>query len=559
MVANNTIEKTAIFSPGYWAAHKCKLKLASGSIYTFKGHEYLSEVIDCTAKRQCAMKATGMGFSESMGILPTYHGLIYGRFPQGALYLFPTNDDVQDFSKSRFDSLAIANKEHIGKYVKSGGKGVDSVKLKKVGGSYLYLRGATLQPEDEGSGTKSSKLSGIQVDRVNFDEIRLFNQDAILKAINRMGHSTVQEERYIANPGGEDEDIDIIFQGSDQRYWHRRCGCGAWTCAEEEFPECVKEYPNSAQRARDGKEKGYIACKKCGAPVPPWAGEGSAQWVPKHPSVTDMAGFTISHLTSIFHDPWKILKDYNDPPQGNLGDIIRLDLGRAYSSREDKLQRHTVLANCGNDSMLDNHPGPCVMGVDVGLIKHVVIGIRTHTDRFEILKVAQVKDFNDIHDLARRYNVKSSVVDIRPYEDEARRFQNTERHYQNRVWLCQYTENVVDEHNFNDNTGIVKQYRTGIFDTTHRLITNGNFRFPRQSPAIDTFVQQICNCAKHKVEDKYKRFVYRYVKTGSKEGDHYRNCLNYFVLAAYKSRKITPRYGPKTEGRKFVQNATVPI
>ena len=558
MVANALQDKVALSSTGYWAAHKAKIKLASGQIYTFKNHEYLIEIINSTAKRQCAMKATGMGFSESMGILPTIHGLIHGRYPQGVLYLLPTNDDVQDLSKSRFDSLFYANPEYIGKYVKSGGKGVDSVKLKKIGGSYLYLRGATLQPDDEGAGTKSSKLSSIQVDRVNFDEIRLMSQEAILKALGRMGHSEVQEERYIANPGGEDEDIDIIFQGSDQRYWHRRCGCGAWTCAEEEFPECVREYQDSGLRSREGKPKGYIACNKCGKPVPPWSGDGSGEWVAKHPTITDMDGYSISHLSSVFHDPLKILKDYNDPPQGNLGDIIRLDLGRAYSSREDKLQKHTVRANCGNDNMLSRHPGPCVMGVDVGIIKHVVIGIRTHTDRYEIIKVAQVRDFNDIHDLCRRYNVKSTVVDIRPYEDEARRFQNTERHYQNRVWLCEYTENVVNEHDFNENTGIVKQYRTGIFDMSHRLITDGHLRFPRQCSAIDIFVQQICNCAKHKVEDKYKRFVYRYVKTGS-GGDHYRNCLNYFILAAHKSRKITPRHGPKTAGRKFVQNETVKI
>jgi len=526
-------------NPAYWAAKK-HIRLGSG-LFTFKDHEYIIRPMSSPAKRKCCMKATGLGFSECMGILPTIHGMIYGHYPQGVLYMFPTNDDVQDYSKSRFDTLSKQNPAAIGCTVGMN-KAADNVKLKKIGQSFLYLRGATLIPsDDDGGGEKSSKLSGIQVDRCVFDEIALMNQNAILKALGRMGHSKVQEEVYIANPRGEDEDIDIIWKASNQMYWHRKClSCNEWTCAESEFPQCVKLYGNADERLRNGEFAGYVACKKCGRPVPMWAGDGSAEWVATHPEIKDMEGYSISHLSTVFHDPAAILQKFNNPPQGNLGDVYRLDLGRPYSSAEDKLQRHTVLSCCAHDAMAERHPGPCAMGVDVGIVKHVVIGCRINSDKFAVLRVVQAKDFNEISDLARRYNVKSSVVDIRPYEDEARAFQRRERGYGNKVWLCQYTDTPTVDRKFNENTGVVTVYRTGILDHTHREISEGNYVFPRICSAIEEFVQQVCNCAKHKELDRNKTTVYRYSQTGNpRQGDHYRHALGYFDIAAAVGRIAT--------------------
>ena len=68
------------------------------------------------------------------------------------------------------------------------------------------------------------------------------------------------------------------------------------------------------------------------------------------------------------------MEDFVNPPFGNLADVYRLRLGRAYSARDEKLRINDVLACCGNDSPALSHKGPCAMGVDVGKIKHIVIG-----------------------------------------------------------------------------------------------------------------------------------------------------------------------------------------
>ena len=181
--------------------------------------------------------------------------------------------------------------------------------------------------------------------------------------------------------------------------------------------------------------------------------------------------------------------------------------------------------------------GPCAMGVDIGKMFHVVIGLRTGQERYEVVKLARIPFgdgktcWNELHDLARRYAVQSCVIDIRPYEDGARAFQKQEPY---RVLLCEYSENALVDNTVDDRKGIVKSHRTGLCDTTHRLITDRKIVLPRKCPEVDAFVEQVCDMAKSLETNKKTGVgVYRYSGTGN---DHYRHALNYFYLAAANGR-----------------------
>jgi hypothetical protein len=79
---------------------------------------------------------------------------------------------------------------------------------------------------------------------------------------------------------------------------------------------------------------------------------------------------------------------------------------------------------------------------------------------------------------------------------------------------------------------IVKAHRTGIFDTTHRLLNTGAIRLPRQCTEVEEFARQCCNVAKFEEKDKRRgTVVYRYRPTGDQQ-EHFRNALNYMILAA---------------------------
>ena len=528
-------------NPGYWA-DQWGIKLQA-SKFSFKNHEYQMEPMGSTARRRCYMKATQGGWTE-IEVLRSLHAMIYGHHPQGDLYMFPTTDDVQEFSKSRFNPLIEANKTSIGKFVKSGGKGTDTTSLKKIHSAFLYLRGARLSQKVSDQ-NESSKMRGIPVDSVKFDELDLMDESVIAKARGRMGHSLVKEEVYLSNPLVPGEGIDKIFAQSDQRYWFRKCTCsgiistpaatttkGVWTCAEKFF----LEDPERCVGIRaDGI--GYIACSNCGRPLPIWAGKGTAEWVRDYPSNSDyMHGYQHSQLTSVYNDPLEILNSFRVPPEGNLADVYRLRLGLPYIAAEDRLTRAQVYECCDTTlPMAHGHTGPCAAGVDVGKIKHIVIGPKVGKDQYEIVKMARLSKWDDILDMFVKFHVKMAVVDIRPYEDSAREFQKKARKIGIKVYLCEYKENQVQDYVYKDKNGIadtVAANRTQIFDASHRMVTDGEMTIPRRDEEVDEYAKQMCGAYKIlEVNKKTGTSIYRY----KGKNEHYRNATNYFKLAASKS------------------------
>jgi hypothetical protein len=479
----------------YWA-NLNRIKLQGGQ-WSFDDRPYLQEPMQMPTLqrggqaplRMCAMKGTQLGWTELM-VNIVLHGQIHGHYRRGVLYLFPSNNEVSEFSKSRFNPLIAANPTAIGKYVKD----TDTANLKNINGSMLYLRGARASIHLEAGNKEAAQLRGLPVDMIVLDELDMMDfDDVIVKVEGRLGDSDVGTSAFISNPTLPDRGIATLYEKSDQRQWFRRCGCGVWTCPDEHFPDLVGKRPDGT---------GYMACKKCGKPTDARIG----QWVPQFRDNSDyMWGYQLSQL------------------------------GKPYVAAEDRLTTVQVLALCGDTPQLDAHKGPCAMGIDVKAHhKNVVIGIRSGRDHFTILRVARVSGgmeaWDDILRMGKRFNVKSCVVDIRPLEDAARSFQKRAKF---KTWLCEYRESTPVGTQYHDKTGLVTVNRTEICDTTHRLVTDEkSLSLPAKCPELKQFAIECCNTAKCEVVDKKtKTVIYRYIKLGDKPDD-YRHALNYFYLAA---------------------------
>jgi Phage terminase large subunit (GpA) len=521
-----TPEDLAGLSPGYWAAELYKINLPGEkfSLTVESGRNSQKESMDSLHRRICYMKATQWG-ATLIECLKELWGMINGLYPKGVMVLFPTTDDVLTFSKSRFKPLIDSNRLAIGQYVKPGGKGTDSASLKQIGKpgrqSMLYLHGARLTDGE------SAKLRSSAVDRVRFEECDLYDEESIGLALARMADSKVKQEVYASNPTTWGRGSGKRFLLGDQRHWHVRCACGHWVCAEDTFPDCVKTDVNG---------RGFIGCPKCGRDAGPSA-HRPGQWVPKVPANSGyMASYRISHLMLPHIDPTEVLADFMNPPDGNIDNVYRHRLGLAHVSAQDKLQPERIFDCCGADNQLAGHPGPCAMGVDVMKMKYAVIGFKSGTDRYEIVRLARVSGWNDVHDLAKRYNVKSCVIDAMPDIDAVRDFQKAEPY---KIFLCQYTESSIQNVDFNQDSGIVKANRTQTLDQTHRMFMDRKYRLPRRDAEVNLFAEQCCNTAKLLERNKKTGAeVYRYVDDGGP--DHYRHALNYFTLAASGNRIVRP-------------------
>jgi hypothetical protein len=494
-----TAEQLIAASPALWA-YKSDIVLPNG-LFRFSGREYLKEPLNGDYRLACAIKATQGGWTM-LEVLKCLHGMIYRHFPQGVLYLFPTGNDVSDFSKSRFSPIIEGNSD-IGCHVRD----TDAVGIKKVGNSYLYLRGARLS-QSVGGEKESAKLRSISVDRVVYDEFDLMEDDVRAKAIGRMGASEVRQEAFLSNPTIPDFGIDKIWQTTDQRHWMIKCEkCNSDTCLELEFPECIRF-------DRDGK--GVRVCIKCKEPIDRCKG----RWVAKHPSVKDRAGWWWSQLNSPTVDPGDIVKAFENPPGGNLADVYRLMLGMAYIEAENRLTKQDIYSCCGVEAMRNKDDGPCAMGADVGRLIHVVIAKKLINGKKQVVYLGRHSDISDLYELSRRYNVKIGCMDLYPETRMVRDFQRASKYG---VWGLEYhekqTKGVVE-----DQVGMVlKVSRTESMDNVHNIVSGGGVIVPHRSKEVDEYALEMTNTAKILDEDAQGNRIYRYKKLGA---DHYYHATN---------------------------------
>jgi len=485
-----------------------------GSPFKIEGHEYEIDILNCGARRQCAIKGAQMGLTE-VNVLRTLHGHIYNRYPQGSLYLFPTRDDVTDFSKGRFQPL-ITDNASIQKHVMN----TDAANIKRVGSSMLYFRGARAGKKIGGIKSTSSALKSVPVDRIVYDERDEMSDEMVDLASERISHSEIQEEFFLSTPTIPDYGIDRLYQQSDQQVWMLRCQkCNKDTCLEIEFPSCLRV---------NADETVDRVCIYCGNVIYPRDG----QWVAQYPDKTkDMVGWWISQLNSVYVEPKKILDLYNNPPNGNVTEIYNSKLGMAHIEAENRLTI-SDLNNCSR-----NYPmaasvttTPCAMGVDVGKELHVVIGYRSNKKTKDIIKLARVSNFNDVMDLAKRFNVRCAVFDFYP---ETRKIREFKEDASFAVFGCYYHDSQKGVPTWDWKNGTIKVNRTEMCDASHNAVINGDIILPRKEILeVREYTKEMCNIAKVLEEEpETGSKEYKYRKLGS---DHYRHATNYFLLACEK-------------------------
>ncbi len=475
----------------------------------FSTHYYQVGPLTEEAPRQCAMKGAQVGFT-SMYMLRSIHGLIRGIYPQGVLYLFPSREDVTDFSKGRLAPL-ITDNTAIAAYVQN----TDAANIKRVGGSMLYLRGARATRSIERTKRTSSQLKSVPADRIVFDEYDEMEPAMVDLALERISHSSLREEIYLSTPSIPDYGIDALFQKSDQRQWLIKCpACGAHTCLEDTFPDCLIEDQNGTV---------FRACTGCHTPLDPSTGE----WVAKHPSRSkDLVGWSISQLNSPFVDPKKILEAFRHPPGGRLQEVYNSKLGKAYIEATHRLSIEEILALCGSDWIAERDPGPCSIGVDQGNDLHVVVGRKGTRKPAKIIHLGIYKDWNELDSLMKNFNVFRCVVDALPETRNARAFA---QRFKGKVYLNYYQERQKGQYAWNERELTVSCNRTESLDASHNEIINGQVELPKECEITRTFATQLHNVAKRLSEDDEtgsKRYVY--VKLGP---DHFRHSFNYEAMA----------------------------
>ena len=296
-------------------------------------------------------KAAQIGISEYL-INTALWAAETGQGRRGnALYVMPTQGQVDDFSQARVDK-AIAESPYLQQRLSPnppGKAGPARQRLKKVGHGYLYLRGADSRRQ----------LTSVDADVVVLDEYDLMDEGVLELAQKRLGSSSFGWLRAAATPRLPEAGINGLFLESDQRYYFLKCpGCGL-----EQRLEWEKNVD---------KKRGQLVCRKrrCRKPLDLWA---SGHWEPQAPGNDRIRGYHLNRLYSPYADIPRIIHESEATTPAAVQEFRSGVLGETYVPPGGRLTLD-VLDRCRRDyEVPDGCSEKTFMGVDVGTRLHVVI------------------------------------------------------------------------------------------------------------------------------------------------------------------------------------------
>jgi hypothetical protein len=470
--------------------------------FSFKGHNYLIDIYNDPHKYMVIEKSAQMGASVYAMAKSFF---VCDKLGKNVIYFFPTDSDVQEFSKTRVAPLLSAS-PHLEAITARN----DSQGLRKVGRGWMYFRGMR----------SSIAMKSVPADFLVFDELDEVSEDSEALADQRLNHSRLKWRLKLSTPTFEGYGIDRDFQKSDKRYWNLICKkCDTKNIMEFEFPDCVRIV---------SEVEAYLICKKCKSTLDTQYGV----WIAENPKALRIRGYHICGLYSSYMDLAEIMQEYTEGRR--RAEFYRSKLGIPFTEADDRVTP-TMVQSCIRDYEMHAEEN-CYMGVDQkGDGLHIVIRKK---DKFSIksrvLFIGKVKLFGDLDYYIRKYDVTLCVIDGVPNQHSAR---EVAARFPGRVFMCYYNENQRGDYNWSEPDDKKKREenqdwqvvvnRTEALDAMYDEVRRHEIELPQSTTS--EFISQLCALGRVNEADEDGTILKAvYKRLGE---DHFAHANSYSLIA----------------------------
>lgn len=505
------------------------------------------------------MKGVQLGLTELLITLAVHHA---GWRDRIVAYALPTFDVRNRFVGERVDPILSRvpayNERLPGEAYGPPEKGGTSLKRKRMGmhGSILFL----------GSNTESDFIE-LSADTALIDEYDNCDWSNLAKVKDRVREGRDPLILWASNPrrvGG----IEAKYRDGTQSQWFHRCGrCGErqpldWENNFVRRSDSGQWVPRDTERAGD-RTMGDLrpTCRRCEKPFD--RGEKGC-WVDKFEAdVWSLHNSRFDRLATP-HDPQPI-RGYFVEWLLAQGDTAKLTAfwagvsGLLYSPRGSQVTQSMIEA-VATGPVIDYVGGPqyaepvVVMGVDVGSVLNVQIDVvewvepdipeDSDVDLGEDVVppepqphrrtawVGVVVDFEDLHEMFRRYHVDVAVIDADPETRKCKELvERADREGHTQVWMCRFFAVArVGRNTFGmlpkPKESLVHVDRTMVFDATMDDFLEGRHELPKDVKTVNAYVEQT-RAPVRQLNDKG-----RWIWDEAGKADHYRLSDVYARVAA---------------------------
>lgn len=511
-----------------------KWVLPSGEKYSFKGHTYLEAIakhqwkpgdqVFCMKPSQVGMSELGVAFCPWMNdrSLPSY---------QGIGYFFPARAQLQDHIKARFFP-AFEHEMPESRYLNS-----------KLGNANLRYVSFNKKPIYFRSGQTRREMISIALDAAVIDEFDEFeNPISVVPTLEmRFQHSKYGYLLGMSTPTIPDTGIDQAFSLSNQYNWYVACQ----RCHKDFAPLVevkIRGIEQSLGKSLDGTV-GFV-CPYCHELT-------QTNGVPGHWNLDEKKdnqkyAYGVSRLFTAGHTLKKIQDTYEESL--NIQEFYNSVLGIAYAAENARLTRKDITDLCiGPEKHFGQSTEQTWMGIDVGKKCHWVVGKPTSSGHKQILAYGFCS-WDELKVICARYNVKYCVIDLRPYEQEVKKFIGGNRSFM----ACDFNSGnqedwykltKVDSETSEKSLRVIKADKTQCCDILIReVMSKKAFIFPGSAKADNMFMNQMCAPVRVDKTDKDTGDIKAIYGNGGR-ADHYFFAMVYFLLACQLKRGVTVRLG----------------
>ena len=290
---------------------------------------------------------------------------------------------------------------------------------------------------------------------------------------------------------------------------------------------CSEEQSLEWEKNVDTIKKIYV-CSKCGKELTDDE-RRKGRWIATNPG-KEISGYHISQMMAPWLTAKDLIKEKDDRGEEYFRNFI---LGEPYSIGEEADIRQAI-TDVWTPKPIDTKP--FFMGIDIGMVKHYVLGSREG-----IFKIGTCKSRESLEAIIEKYN-PVWVMDAGPertWAEEFRKkypkgFLNFYRRDKPKAEIIKwggYTKGVEDKKNW----GYVWSDRTRIIDKTIYEILKGNIQFSLTREELERYIKHWESM--RRIIEKSKDETSRYVWQTTTGVDHYCHATVYYEIATQRGKE----------------------
>lgn len=505
-----------------WLVKHTRLK---GRPYSFKDHEYQLDILRDPASEINIIKPSQVGCSEmslrwalaEVNMTPGY----------SAIYTFPSASFARTFVKGRVDEV-IQDSPFMSAAVDPL---TDNSDQKRFNNSYLYFKGAQV----------GAQTISVPADAVFMDEVDFSSQDVLKMFQSRLTHSKFRRKRKLSTPTLPRYGIHDATMQSKRKFRHVKCHhCNHWFWPEflkhVVVPGAEVNYQTLTKRdlATIRYREAKLLCPKCGKE--PDLSHPHREWVVENPeedltaSAYNISPFDVpAYVTPTFLIEART--EYN-----RYEDWLNNNLGIPYESKEATFTSEDITSMFVDETVSG---GTRVMGVDLGLTCHILVGEVSARDELTVIHAERVPvaDLRTrYYALKREYRVRATVSDSLPYTETVMAMQVNDRNLYGAIYVRTKGPEMFTLKVQEDSRLLGRELRQRI-DINHTVafssylegVRSGQVRFYRTLEDREIIAEQHTSMKRVK---EYRDEQLTYVWKKGNEDDHYHHAAIYLYMAS---------------------------